>query len=365
MRSAPWGRSLPVLLALLGPVGADPAGAEPYLAVQQGLKCIACHVNPTGGGLRNDVGNAFSQNVLPAMALPEGVPAWSGRVGELVRLGGDLRETWSRTEVDGRDPQEQWELQQLRLYGAVEVVRDRLVLVLDEALAPGNAQVREAYVKWSSPARGWYAKAGRFYLPFGWRLQDDSAFVRQVSGINMTTPDEGVELGRETADWSLQLDFTNGAANAGTGSGRQFTAQAAWVRPRGRLGVAAGLTQSDAGDRSMGAVFGGLRTGPVAWLGEVDYVRDEGFAEGTRTLVAALGEVDWTVARGHNLKLTGEWHEPDDDVDEDEKARWSLVYEYTPFAYVQLRAGARVYDGIPQSDLDNRRLWFLELHGFF
>jgi hypothetical protein len=112
-------------------------------------------------------------------------------------------------------------------------------------------------------------------------------------------------------------------------------------------------------------LFAGLRTGPVAWLGEADLVQDQGFPEGERTLAGALAEADWLIRRGHNLKFTAEYLDPDRSVNEDQQTRWSLVYEFTPIPFVQLRAGFRRYRGIPQNDLDNRRLTFLELHGFF
>ena len=47
---------LQCMLALLC-FGGHAAHAEPYLAVQFGLKCNVCHVNPTGGGLRSTVGD--------------------------------------------------------------------------------------------------------------------------------------------------------------------------------------------------------------------------------------------------------------------------------------------------------------------
>lgn len=341
------------------------AHSEPYLAVREGYQCGACHVNKTGGGLRNDFGIVFAENALAASPLPANAPAWSGKIGDFVRLGGDLRGAWSRVEVPHQDSQQGWDLDQARVYGAIDVIPDRLTFLIDEQLAPGNAITREAWLRYADPAQGWYVKGGRFYLPFGWRLQDDSAFVRQVSGINMATPDEGIELGLETPSWSLQLDYTNGAGNAGTGSGDQVSGQAAWVQPRGRIGVAASFTNSDAGDRTMVGLFGGFRTGPVAWLGEADWIRDQGFPEGTRTLLAGLAEADWAIHKGHNLKLTAEYYDPDQDVNEDAKTRWSLVYEYSPLPFLQLRAGWRQYDGIPQNDLDNRRSMFVELHGYF
>ena len=238
------------------------------------------------------------------------------------------------------------------------------------SFAQDEEDVRQAYVQWSSADRGWYAKAGRFFLPFGWRVQDDGTFVRQVSGINRTGfPDhEGVEVGLETAEWSAQFAVASDNAISGSGddgSGTQLIAQAVRVQPGWRVGAGLSQADADASDRTLGTVFGGLRTGPVAWLGEVDFVRDEGYADGTRNLVGLLAEADWSVAKGHNLRLSGEWLEPDSDLDDDEQTRWSLVYEYTPIAFVQFRAGGRLHDGPPQNDPENRSILFVELHAFF
>jgi hypothetical protein len=353
------------LLVVLGAVALPPAHAEPYLAVQQGYKCSSCHVNPTGGGLRNDFGIIFAENVMPAWTLNDANSLWSGKLGDFFRLGGDLRVNWTRNAVPNVPNQQKFAVDQLRLYADVAVIPNRLDIYIDELIAPNSPENLEAYVRYGNPLNGWYIKGGKFYLPFGWRLQDQTAFVREVSGISMTSPDIGIELGYEQGAWSAQLDLANGAANAQSGQGYQVTGQVVYAQTRWRLGAAASATQSDAGNRRVLGVFAGLRTGPVAWLGEADLVRDEGFPGGTRNLLGGLGEIDWNLARGHNLKLTAEYFDPDTAVGEDQQTRWSVLYEFTPLPFVQLRAGFRRYRGIPQNDLQNRRLILVELHGFF
>lgn len=355
-----------LLLALLLLMGLPKSSrAEPYLAMQTGLKCVACHVNPTGGALRNATGLAFAKGAIPANQLPEMMSNWNGGIGEYLRIGGDLRTSLQRSQVPDQPTQKAAGLDQLRVYGDVQLIPDRLGVYVDDTLAPGNAQVQEAYVRASLPGMAWYAKAGQFYLPFGWRLQDNTAFVRTTSGISMTTPDKGVELGMEQGDWSVQVDLTNGVGNAGTGQGHQLTTQAIWVQPWGRVGAAATSISSPVGNRQVAGLFGGLRTGPLVWLAEADLVSDASFPEGRRRMLASLLEVDWLVRTGHNLKLTGETYDPDRRVAHDNQARYSLVYEYTPMPFLQVRAGYRHYLGIPQNNLQNRQLEFLELHGYF
>lgn len=342
------------------------AHAEPYLAIRSGLKCVACHVNPTGGGLRNAVGNTFAQSVIPANALPEMLQGWTGSLlDDRLRLGGDFRTATTRTAISGQPTSSVGGTEQTRLYADVQVIKDYLGAYLDQQVAPGKSERQEAYVRLSTPGLGWYAKAGQFYLPFGWRLQDSLAFVRQLSGVSMTVPDKGLELGRESDEWSIQVVRSNGPGNKGTTTGHQTTAQAIWMQPWGRVGAATAQVKSSAGNRQAYGLFAGTTIGSVAWLAEIDMVSDGGYPEGKRRQVATLLEANWLVRQGHNLKLTTEYLDPDRNVSHDNKARYSLVYEYTPFAFAQLRAGYRKFDGIPQNAIDNRRQAFLELHGLF
>jgi hypothetical protein len=358
-------QALGALAAVAGLLLALSARAEPYLAVQEGYKCNVCHVNPTGGGLRNNFGILYAKLLLPAQDAGGALDAWNGRLSDAVRIGGDLRAQWSDSAVPGTQSQQQFALEQFRLYADVAVIPDRLGLYIDEQVAPNSSQNMEAYVRYGNANDGLYFKGGQFYLPFGWRLQDQTAFVREVSGISMTTPEQGVEMGYEHAAWSAQLDFSNVPGSGTTGrAGHQVTDQLVYVQPVWRLGAATSLTQSDAGNRRVGGLFAGLRTGPVGWLGEYDLVRDESFPGG-RSLAAGLIEADWRLLKGHNLKLTAESYDPDRAVRDNRQARYSIVYEFTPLPFLQLRAGYRRDRGIPQSDVENQHLSFVELHGYF
>ncbi|WP_410962334.1 hypothetical protein, partial [Salmonella sp. SAL4355] len=61
---------------------------------------------------------------------------------------------------------------------------DRLSIYLDERLAPGSATNRETYALLWFADQSVYVKAGRMFVPFGLRIEDDSAFIRQFSGVN-------------------------------------------------------------------------------------------------------------------------------------------------------------------------------------
>jgi hypothetical protein len=94
-------------------------------------------------------------------------------------------------------------------------------------------------------------------------------------------------------------------------------------------------------------------------------VTDEGTPTGRRRQWAWLGEGNIEVAKGHNLKLTYEQYDPNADVREDHRERYSAVWEYVPFQFTQFRAGVRKNNGIPQNNAQNATELFMQWHAFF
>lgn len=357
---------------------AAPVQAEPYLAVRAGAKCVTCHVNPTGGGKRTEYGNIYGQTALAAARLDVGLGTtqstpkadtdglWKGRISDYFAVGGDLRANFDYTSTPNQQDTNAFDLKKAQLYFDLQLIPNSLSVYVDERVAPGGASNREAYALFWSRDRSVYFKAGRLFLPYGLRLEDDTAFIRQVPGINFNSSDSGVEGGLEMGPWSASLAITNGAGGASeTDKGKQYSLLASFVQPLWRAGASLNYNDNDAGNRQLQNVFAGLKTGNVSWLAELDYVVDDSLPGGRRKYWAGLLEANTEIRKGHNLKFGYEYYDPDADVDEDQRIRFNLVWEFVPFQFTQFRVGYRNNQGIPQNDLQNTDEIFVQWHAFF
>jgi len=353
-----------VFLSLLLIIAAQFANAEPYLAVQKGMQCSNCHSHPAGGGKRNVYGNVFAQTELAGRKIGQG-ELWTGELTKWLAVGGDLRAGYERVDTPNQSTTEDFDIGRGTFYLEATIIPNRLSVYIDEQFSPDDLENREAYLRLNSKNANWFITAGQFFLPYGLRLQDDSAFVRQATGVNFATNDRGVQGGYNSGPWSVIASFTDGSGDGGSGSSDQVNLVANYVQSRWRAGLSVNATDDDAGDRTMFGLFGGLQTGPVAWLAEIDRISDDISPGVTVDAIAGLLEANWTIFRKHNLKISYDYLDPDSDTSEDHQVRYSLVWEHSPFQLFQGRAGFRLYDGIPQVDSQNREVFFVEVHGFF
>lgn len=355
-------------LAVLATVAAAPAArAEPAFAVRTGHRCSQCHVNRTGGGLRTEYGSLYTQLVLPARTLQ--VPGAGGLLpadpGARFAFGADVRGRYLAVEPATGEDVGTFELARANAFGELRLVPGRLSLYVDETLGPGGAGARELFALVALPGPRAYLKVGKLLPAFGWRLPDDDALVRRVTGFTYSAPDTGLELGLEPGRFSFHVSATNGSAGATDDNrAKRFALRSERRIGPGRIGFSASNDLPSGARVTQGGLYGGINLGRLALLGEVDWrelseqgVEIDGFA--------ALAEADLLIRRGLNLELAHDYFDPDIGRSTDARTRDTLGLEYTPFPFVQLRALARAGDGPPIFPGVRDDQLELELHVFF
>lgn len=350
-----------VLAAIVAAASAH-AAPEPYLAVRTGLKCSSCHVNRSGGGGRTAYGSVYAQTQL---AMRTGT-ARNRTLNEYLALGWDVRALGSATVEDYApgSPRTAVELGEANVYLEARVIDRRLALYLDETLGPGPASAREAFALVEGLPLNGYAKAGKFLLPYGLRLQDDAEFIRAQTGFSYQTPDQGIEVGFEPGPLSFFAALSNGTAGAAEdNNGKQFTATLAVVRRQFRLGGSASRNEGVGPARRDGfGGFAGFAVGPLSVLGEVDQITERVQAGTELKQLAAYVEGDWLATKGVNAKVTYGYFDKNLDVPEDQRVRLRFGLEVFPVGFARAAAFYTADLWIPQARAPDRVSLEFHLH---
>ena len=356
-----------IALVIMMPV--DCSFAEPSIAVRTGYRCSECHVNHTGGGMRTPFGSLFTQLTLPQnqFRFRDGGNLLPADPDARFAVGGDLRfQSLNVSSPDGAGSSS-FEETEGNLFVLGRLLPGRLNLYVDEHVGPGGAQAREAFAVLESPKHNAYLKFGKFLPPYGYRLPDDIAYIRQFTGFSYSAPDIGVEAGIEPGKWSAHLAVVNGSSGGGEENrSKQFSFAGARRFRNGRIGIS-GSNNITGGARVTGAgAFGGWNLGRLTLLGEGDarWSRQPGNGR-VQTRLIGFAEADLLVTRGVNIKFAHDWTDPDRSVSTDSRARDSLGVEWIPYPFVQLRLFARRADGPPQVAGSRDRQIDLEAHIFF
>lgn len=345
------------------------AFSEPYLAVQSNQPCSACHINPTGGAARNSFGNHFGTHVLPQKGGSNELFD-PGVLSETIRLGADLRANFNANRPDEGEDTRGFETQSAQLYFHLQPKDTQFSLYIDQQVAPGAAINREAFLLFNFSDQH-YLKAGRFFMPYGLRLEDDSAFVRQATQFNFDNSDNGVELSLKFFDNQLLINTAISNGSSGTsneGDQLQYLVRAEWHSGIWRVGANTALNQSNSGDRITSGAYSGINIGGWIFLGEINLIQDESitnvFGQDSEQLISLI-EMNKLLIKGLNLKLSYEHWDPDTDISNNDRSRSSALLEYTPFANLQVRGGLRIGDDIPQRNTGNFTEGFVQAHVYF
>jgi hypothetical protein len=339
--------------------------AEPYLAFKNNLFCSACHVNPVGGGARNTYGAYYGTQVLPQTG---GSLLDSNTITETLRIGANFRANY--TQVNNKDSEDSstFETKSGQLYIVLQPKDSRFSLYIDEQLAPAGAINRETFILTKLNDSN-SLKVGKLILPYGIRLEDDTAFIRQITGFNFNNSDNGVEWDLQTSKVFLSAAISNGSsALTNNDKGLSYLTRVEYLGGNWRAGVSGVYNDADLGARYQANIFGGFNWLGFTFLAEIDHIKDKSITHIPGTYEQqkiALVEINREITKGLNIKVTSEYVDPETNIDENQRVRNSLLIEYTPFANLQIRGGLRKGEDIPQKPLGNYTSLFAQLHFYY
>jgi len=341
--------------------------AEPYISIKTQQPCSACHVNPTGGGMRTTFGTIYGYSQLPVTSSDANNFDFA-KISDFVRFGGNFRYDFEILDDDSSQPtQASFNLQSGQIYTLIKAGRDDLMLYLDQQVTPVSALSREAIII-KTFDNGDYLKIGKMMPALGLKIEDDSAFTRQVTGFNFDNSDNGVEYGLTSGSSFYNFYITNGTSSVANDDNKfQYGVRAEYFLDELRLGGAVVFNDGDEVDKNIFSLFAGYHWDKVTIIGEIDSVTHNNNDSNLADLTELIGliELNYAAKQGHNVKLTGEYYDPDDNLREDHRTRYSIIYEYTPYSNIQLRFGYRDREAPPQLPEQNIEKLFIQTHFYF
>jgi len=388
-------RRIGLILALA--VFALPAWAEPYIALREGLRCSACHVNMTGGGKRTDLVSTHARDLLhyPSFFGKFSNPTdfFTGEINKYLALGADLRASNTATFQDAprngvvdndkvfRNHLEtdSLDVTEAVLYGEVRLIPDYLTFYVDQRFQP-QTDNREAFglLHGVLPWNG-YIKAGRMFLPYGLQLQDDSAFIRGGTNGSITTgfsfeqQQAGFEFGFEPGPITVIAAVTDGPAGDRdvqvTTTAYALLTELPIIRNL-LLGNSFSRVGPPGSDIVRFGFFAGSNIERFTYLGEADFLYDRTAATHGRTVgrFVAYGEGDYLFFGWLNFKVAIDYADNDGNLADranDSENRVSVGLEPFLNRFLQPRLFYRVSNGVRANPTHNQGVVLAEVHLFF
>jgi hypothetical protein len=348
-------KKLSTLTILISLVLSSSLLALPRFALSQKDKCADCHINPTGGIVRNENGFFFGKNVISMISPRDEDFKLSPKLSESVLFGFDYRSQFMYSEEMKRTDF-------MDMSGSV---------YLSAALAPNI----DVVAKYDFVQRIWegygvakilpnesYIKAGSFVPYFGLRLDDHTAYTRGgdygllfskgiAQGLiyNPLYVEAGVELGANLSENVLLTASVGKPKNHGTFSfDPTYTARLEFSplieKIQFTLGGSYASTKtnmvSQVLNTSLYGGFAGIGYKRFTLMAEYDVAKD--FLEAGASSKALMIEAAYTLMVGLDAVVRYDKLETGLKTGDTKFAHLILGVEFFPYSFVELRPQYRI-----------------------
>ncbi len=335
--------------------------AVPRFAARENVLCSHCHVNPDGGGLRNDYGAGYySRKILPMDHWGAfGSDKFTTQLNDFIRYGADVRAQYFRYADNHSSSQAVFPMQTDIYFGVNP--SDKLHFYLETSLLQSVA----ASEVWGQlnilPANG-YLRIGQFLPAYGLRLADHTAFIRGGNVGGLVLPDtlsggiaphqglqwtpqattDGIEIGLQPSNYIVTASFGKARNNPDYSLSLNL-AHVFYINYINFLiGASAFHGNYYVGLKPYTYVGGylGVNWNQFTFLGEIDVTKD--YSGKGITGLAAYSELGITLFKGFTAFTQFQVYDADINLTGQSLNQYAIGVDIFPMAYLQIQPQYRI-----------------------
>ena len=338
----------------------------PNYAIEQNSNCINCHVNPTGGLMRNDYGsNIYSLDELSIRKWINEDKEFDGFISDNIQIGGEFRiQSYRGQESNSVFPM------QIDLYSNVEF-EDNISLFMKYGAK------QELYLLLDDYKNVEWIKIGKTIPDYGLKLDDHTSFIRGGNSSNTFiyagSIDQGlifdyaaeyddpilIEMGLKiNKNISLTSSISNGIVNDNENN-ITISIKTKSSSLYGNLLFGSSLMKEK--DFKMLGVFGGFSKNKLTLIFEFDKAYNW---IGKYKSLASYMELIYKPIQGVHLTAKYDYFDKDMSILSGSTERYSIGFNFFPINMLELKFQIREYE-LFSIDTNINTEYLVQLHTWF
>lgn len=349
--------------------------ALPRFAARTGSFCVDCHVNPTGGELRDQRGWNISRKYLPLIPGKEDFEM-TNKLGENILFGFDIRGQYLGY-LGENSKKTDFQKMQGSFYTSVDITEDINVVGRYDYIW----NIFEGFVTAHILPNESYIKGGSFVPNYGLRLDDHTAYTRggdmgRITNDRLglifvpTYVESGAELGLYISDFAfLTMSVGNNLSPSIFIKDPSYTAS---LQIRPTLGEHMGLffggsfmnfkqrVGLNIQNSTMYGGFIGFGIMGFSLLGEYDIAQD--YIVKDTSSSALMIEASYQIIRGLEAVVRYDRFDPLSKINDNELSRIVLGFDIFPYNFIELKTQYRIQNETPSIKND---AFVVQFHLFY
>ena len=333
-----------------------------------------CHLNPTGGGMRNDHGsNVYTLDELTLRNwISKSDENWDGYITDHIQIGGEFR----IQSINGNESQGTFPMQ-AEIYTSVDI-NSQANFYLEASLGSSDYEYFILFDK--LPKKSWI-KVGQSYPTYGFMVDDHTAFIKSGNKKQLDSQNRDLDIGfRElfnpmyrkplmieaSTNLLKNMYLTMSLFQPLSEEGHQenlssFSGSFSYINNFGNTSLIFGSSVLEEDEISLSGIFGGISYKDITFMLEADWANN--LLATNKKSFASYMQFVYKPIQGLHLITKYDYFDHDHDYKTGSIARYSYGIEIYPLNLLEIKLQVRDYT--TEENLNLKNEYLLQVHTWF